>query len=540
MKEWFSTKELAGKSGMPKTVQGVKRKSIRENWHSRKRSGRGGGKEYHISSLPESTRIELARVEASTTVTESTKAGNTAAKELKKKAQTKNQARQTGSKDFSSLNETGKKRVDAKLAILNAYKTFLKASRLNVCHAMEMFVTQYNQGEIEMESWIREAKGKISVASLRAWNKKVQTKGITALGGNYKAWQGSSKIDRQPDLKQFVIAMLTEYPHASTSILLQAIRARFGKTDHDLPSSRSLGRYITKWKQENAEIFTAIINPDKWKNEYMLAFGSASERVARLNQLWEFDSTKADVMLTDGRYSILGVIDVFSRRGKLLVSKTSKATAVASLTRRSILNWGVPEEALTDNGKDYTSKHMKRVFGSLDIVQTLCPPFCSWKKPHIERFFETFSHSIVELLPGYIGHNVADRKDIEARKSFAQRLMTKGELVDVQLNSLKLQEICDRWVENCYHHERHNALGKSPFEMVAEWTEPIRMIKEEQVLDVLLAEVPGQDGWRTVNKKGIKVDSFQFIHPELGYYSGERVKVFYDEYDSQDQQMEGS
>ncbi len=313
MKEWFSSKELAGLLGMPGTDRRVREKAKREGWRFRIASSTGGrpSYEYYIEDLPEVTRIELARLEASTTVTESAKTGKTVAKKLKeeakKKTQAINQARQTGSKDFSSLDETGKKRVDAKLAILNAYKTFLKASGLNVCQAMELFVTQYNLGEIEMEPWVREAKRKISVASLRGWDKKVQSRGITALGGNYKAWQGSSKIDRQPDMKEFVVAMLTEHPHASTSILMQAIRARFGKTDHDLPSSRSLGRYITKWKQDNAEIFTAIINPDKWKNEYMLAFGSASEGVARLNQLWEFDSTKADVMLTDGRYSILGV-----------------------------------------------------------------------------------------------------------------------------------------------------------------------------------------------------------------------------------------
>ena len=33
----------------------------------------------------------------------------------------------------------------------------------------------------------------------------------------------------------------------------------------------------------------------------------------------------------------------------------------------------------------------------------------------------TFSHDLVELLDGYIGHDVAARKDIEARRSFAQR-----------------------------------------------------------------------------------------------------------------------
>ncbi len=43
-------------------------------------------------------------------------------------------------------------------------------------------------------------------------------------------------------------------------------------------------------------------------------------------------------MLSDGqRHVIVGVIDVFTRRMKLLVSRTSSAAAVAALLRRTLL-----------------------------------------------------------------------------------------------------------------------------------------------------------------------------------------------------------
>ena len=42
--------------------------------------------------------------------------------------------------------------------------------------------------------------------------------------------------------------------------------------------------------------------------------------------------------------------------------------------------------------------------------------YSGWEKPHIERFFRTLSHGLIELLPAYIGHCVADRQVIEARK----------------------------------------------------------------------------------------------------------------------------
>jgi len=65
MKEWFSAKELENLPGMPKTVQGIIFKAKKESWLKRPRVGKGGGFEYHISSLPEETRIALLKQAAS-------------------------------------------------------------------------------------------------------------------------------------------------------------------------------------------------------------------------------------------------------------------------------------------------------------------------------------------------------------------------------------------------------------------------------------------------------------------------------------------
>ncbi|MDV2819207.1 DNA-binding protein, partial [Pseudomonas aeruginosa] len=59
MSEWFSAQKLAGLPGLPGTVQGINSRAIRDSWQQRKHMGRGGGREYHISSLPEETRAAL-------------------------------------------------------------------------------------------------------------------------------------------------------------------------------------------------------------------------------------------------------------------------------------------------------------------------------------------------------------------------------------------------------------------------------------------------------------------------------------------------
>jgi hypothetical protein len=61
MKKWFSALELAGGFlGLPPSRRAIADKAKREKWESRPRQGRGGGLEYHISSLPVETQRALA------------------------------------------------------------------------------------------------------------------------------------------------------------------------------------------------------------------------------------------------------------------------------------------------------------------------------------------------------------------------------------------------------------------------------------------------------------------------------------------------
>ncbi|MBI2313542.1 MAG: transposase [Betaproteobacteria bacterium] len=527
----YSAADLAGLPGLPTTERAIQLRAKRESWPSRPRAGRGGGREYPLSALPPATRAHLAAQLAS----EAAKAGRLEGRKLALVETMTEEARfgrrLEGLK--ASVSRPANGRLDARLAVLAAWETFRRSAGLAVIPSQHLFADRYNRGEIEVAPWAREFVPDISAATLSRWSGAVKTQGIDALAGRYGNRRGDAKIDRQPALQEFVVSMLVSHPHASSAHVMQAVRARFnGHNALDYPSPRALQRWILAWKHSHKQVFTAVTNPDAWKGKFMAAFGSQSEGIVRLNQRWELDSTPGDVMLTDGRHAVIGVIDVYPRRGKLLVAKTSKATAIATLVRHALLDWGVPETAKTDNGSDYKSHHLTRVFRGLDIDQQLCPPFQPWHKPHIERFFGTFSHDLVELLPGFIGHNVAERQAIEARASFADRLMKRDGVLEVSMTSAEFQKFCDRWCEDIYAHRIHEDLaGKTPFEAVAAWPHPVRRIDDARVLDLLLAEAPGGNGLRTVGKKGIEVDGAWFIAPELGSWVGEKVRVFHDPLD---------
>ncbi|MBI5136866.1 MAG: DDE-type integrase/transposase/recombinase [Nitrospirae bacterium] len=274
---------------------------------------------------------------------------------------------------------------------------------------------------------------------------------------------------------------------------------------------------------EHRQLHAAIADPAAWKSRHLAAFGSASAEVTAVNQLWEMDSTTAAVMLADGRHTVIGVIDVHSRRAGLLVSKTSRATAIACLLRRALLEWGVPEQVRTDNGPDYVSRHVRRALAGLGIEHRTCTPGAPWEKPHIERLFRTFSHDLAELLPGYTGHDVAERRAIDGRARGRKRR-------DTPLTAAELQAFCDRWTDAIYHHTPHDGLnGRTPAQ--AAEAAPVQRITDERALDVLLAEAPG-DGVRTVTKQGIRVDGLAYIHAGLALHIGAPVRCLYDPHDA--------
>lgn len=529
------------------TKQNIGQRAKKEKWVSETKRGRGGRiKMYPLLPLPEAVRTPvlalLARQEAVTAAAQT--AGVVTGAKLNIRAAIDGKAaaatRQLGMVKFDGLPEQNKRRGHARAAIVELAAGYVKMSgSMGKKRAETYFCDGYNSGEIEVPAWIRDELSSCSPGSLDNWRNAIKAEGLTGVSGKYGLHRlGSGVIDSNAPMNAFIRGMLVEYPHATPGAVMDGLKVRF--EPEELPNIRTLQRWIIKWQADNEQLLLAISNPDAWRSKFQSASGSLSASILRLNQRWETDSTKGDLLLADGkRHNIVGVIDVYSRRLRLYVSRTSSATAVASCLRRAMLDWGVPEQLGTDNGSDFVSLYIRRIVLGLGIDQDIAPPFTPEHKPFIERSFGTFCRDLVELLGGYIGHDVNDRKAIESRKSFAQRLF-KGGLGDDPLELRKtpeqLQEFCDQWTDDRYGREIHSALGCSPAQKAASWTQPIQIIENERALDLMLAPAPGAgsaggDGIRTVQKKGIKIDNAWFDAAELGGQEGRQVRVLLDEAD---------
>ncbi|WP_299072788.1 Mu transposase C-terminal domain-containing protein [uncultured Paraglaciecola sp.] len=443
-----------------------------------------------------------------------------------KKVQLK--VRQDSLKNLAGMQGEKLQRALSKVQIIEAVKEFQARTKLPKIKSVDEFCRLFNENVISLNEEVYSVCKSLSRATYLRWEKTYNTQGVTALAGNYGKAKGSGIIDSNLEIKEFCLALIQEYPHITGQRIHELLQAQFN-SKYPIPSASTCRHWLKTWKNENSSLYMSMFDPSAYNNKRMTAFGSMSANIIRINQLWEFDSTPADTMLTDGRFSIVGVLDVFTRRVKLILKPTSNAEGIALLIREALIDWGKPEIARTDNGADYLSAHITTVWNSLDIINDITNPYSGWEKPFIERFFRTFSHGIAELVKGYIGHNVSDREKISARLTFAERLMEKREkgaqkvALDVQLSSTEFQAFIDQWVDSHYHHTEHSELGCTPFEKLTEQKQTISFIEDERILDVLLAPVPSQKGFRTISKEGISVDGGYYIHANLGEYVGERV-----------------
>jgi len=541
---YHSAKELAGLNGMPKSARGVNKAAIRLNWVSRKREGTKTW-EYLQTDLPKVTQEQLILAQINESIKASQlvideefkpTAEQVVEKEKQSYAEKENERYRTKEENlaaFNALPEDRKRIAKGKEVIIQHYYSFRHRNKLSVEDGMKSFCAAFNAREIQFEAYIydecvpqKQGKGWLKAASFKRWVYDFHQKGILSLVNNYG--KRVSKIETNQALYTFVIGFIVRFPHAGGLRIKEALAA--DRPDLDLVGPRAIQRYIKEWKDDNAQLWTYVVYPDKWKSVYMSAQGSQHENISFCNQLWELDSTPGDWLLKDGRHSVVGVIDMYSRRMLFFVSKTSSADAVCQLFRRAILQWGVPVDVRTDNGKDYVSDRFTLALRELEIHQQVCIPFASEEKGSIERGLQTMSHGLLELETGFIGHNVTERKMIESRKSFAQRIMTPGEVVEIEMTSVELQQKIDNWNDHVYSRNPHGGLkGRSPFDAANDINPQLRTIGNERALDLLLQPIAGT---RTVTKKGIRYENREYIAPELGEHVGRSALLRYDERDA--------
>lgn len=163
---------------------------------------------------------------------------------------------------------------------------------------------------------------------------------------------------------------------------------------------------------------------------------------------------------------------------------------------------------------------------NIHIDDLRCLPGHPEQKPFIERFNRTFQHRDLPKLPGFVGHNVAERQAIRANLDWNKTA------VELAMMPEEFQAWCDAW---CIGYEQRphgrpgiGLEGKSPLEALTTAVEQgwsMAQINSPRDLDFLMMAAPTKDGTRMVGRQGISVNGRLYVAGELGDWIGKRVYV---------------
>ncbi|HLW69012.1 MAG TPA: DDE-type integrase/transposase/recombinase [Candidatus Binataceae bacterium] len=331
-------------------------------------------------------------------------------------------------------------------------------------------------------------------------------------------------MESSTELRDLAHAMLAQFGRSLRAPRIrEAMAVRFPEAQ--LPSLTTIKDYTKRWRIENPALEEALNDPDRFKAKHRTKIAHADTDVVRLAQLWEIDGTTGDIMLKNGRrYTILTVIDIYSRRSMFLVAPSESASAAARLICKAITAWGVPEEIAGDNGAGFVSEYLQRLLADLGIIYTARPPFRPELKSHVERMNRTLSHEFFPMLPGFTGHSVAEQQARRARQSFAARFgKNRAELFEAALTAEELQIKIDIWADKVYGERPHKGLaGRIPNAVAAAWRGGVRFIDDRAELE-LLAQAAVK---RKIVAGRVTIEGVDFIAEELSTHCGEQVTVF--------------
>jgi transposase InsO family protein len=246
-----------------------------------------------------------------------------------------------------------------------------------------------------------------------------------------------------------------------------------------------------------------------------------------VNECWMGDATTLDVFClypkrpNPVRPTLTAWMDIRSRLVVgFMIAPTVNTNTVALGFRDAVLRYGLPEVIYVDNGREYRNKnwrgqvvsyghleaaHIKGRWERLGILPMFAWPYNPQSKGQIERWFNTLSHSFLNLLPGYSGANITARTKRKDQERLSLEIK-QGALLSFDELTVAVGEAI-----KAYNHKAHKALGgKSPAQIFEEGYGQPRLVSE-RALDFCLAKqrvVTIKSGGITARETGVTYISY--------------------------------
>lgn len=558
VQEHFSALELAELvvrlklTNLPQKERGFQVFAEREGWNDlpaplcRKRAGKGGGREYHLSIVPESMRQAIAGARMQ-------EAGKTALAVRKA-----HETSQAISLNVMALKAKQRQVAEARMQVLQSIESFRSVNNLTRSRAIAGFLdTQTKHPDLmhapdgfdlapevlERANNRKQGDSFIGRATLFEWFHDLDAGGFVALA------PAPTKAER--DVPKGFAGFLKHYAVPSKPKATDALAAYLAtKPPVDQILTLDQVRYTLREKLSNIEANVG--------REGLLTLRSRMAYVQRTTEgMWPTTVYTADGKTFDAevadpfsgkpmRPEITSVLDVATRKCVgFAVSRKENVIAVTEALRLSCSAHGIPAIFYTDRGTGYKNKvfdgkkqvdaDVAGLMARLGITKMHALPYNSQAKGIVERFNAQWNR-VARQLPSYIGVDMdkeaggrvhrMSRKDIKEFGS--SRLLpswgdflTLCEALIAEYNETPHQGL-PRIEDQTTGRSRHLSPNEAWAQHVQAGFEPI-----------LVDPADEDDLWRpydvrTARRALVEWNTNKYFHIDLERYHGEKVMVGYD------------
>jgi putative transposase len=356
------------------------------------------------------------------------------------------------------------------------------------------------------------ADANLSFRTAQRWVSQYRKLGLAAFVRKAREDRGARRVV-SAKIKAAIEGLALERPPLPIRSICRQVRAFAQTTGEPMPG---YGTVYDLVREVPSSLLTLAHQGSKAYSEgYDLVH---RREAARSNAIWQADHAQLGILLVreDGQTSrpwLTIVIDDYSRAiaGYYLGfdPPSSMRTALAlrqGIWRKGHPRWhicGIPEILYTDNGSDFTSKHIEQVAVDLKMRLVFSTPGKPQGRGRIERFFRTVNQMLLCELDGYI----------------------KRKRQKPSLTLERFEELFRAFLLETYHR-RISEEGRPP--PSTRWEEGgflPRMPESLEQLDLLLMQ---EVRARKVRRDGIHFQGLRYLSLTLAAYVGEEVTIRFD------------
>jgi putative transposase len=455
MKDAYTTAEIAKR--MQVTIMTVTRKAKRDNWQSRTRQGRGGGKEWLVEGLPEDVRTAITLHEAKTDVP-------------------------ALPVDNVVIPDWAYTVGMARLRLIIEWRLYIQKSKGSKGAATAAFISAINSSQLLPKEF--DIIGEVSDKTLYRWDKKLRDnnndyrvlcdrRGKWSKGGK----KGLGQIG--PEAEKIFLGCWLSPSRPSVALSHRAAAAILEKNNQPVPSCQSFRRFAKRFDEANHDLVVLKREGEKALKD------TVGPYITRNSELLSV----GDVLFCDGHvlnfrclHPVTGkpfrptLICWFDWRSHMPVGweimPTEDTVAISSALHMSIRMLAqYPRCVYIDNGKAFKSKYFNNIdadfgefnglYGRLGIAVQFSKPYEARTKI-VERFFRTFDEECQRLLPSYIGNNVAN-KPAWMQRNEKYHAATHNEWTPTLREASEVFRLYSKWYGQ---QERRSVGGQRPLDIL--------------------------------------------------------------------------